>query len=248
MGKVSMIMGSSKAGKTTSLRTLDSTKTIVFSPLSKGLPFDGSMRKYTVWNKETNPTGNLIRTSSSRAIVAWLKHISEKMPHITVAIVDDNTFVTAKELDRRRDEKSYEKFGDIAHDFLELAEVANSLRDDLNVYILHHVTEIGDGILTPKSIKAATFGKMIDERLQGMESQFDIVFLAMKMIDDNNNISYKFKTRAVDANIGTPMNMFDEEYIDNDLQMIDTRIRCYYSGDCEEKPVKVKDQKKTISA
>ena len=29
--------------------------------------------------------------------------------------------------------------------------------------------------------------------------------------------------------------MWDEEYIDNDLEMIDKRTRCYYAGDCEEK-------------
>ena len=246
MGKVSMIIGASKAGKTTSLRTLDPAKTIVFSPLAKGLPFDGSMKSYKVWDKQECPTGHLVRTSSSKAIVAWLKHISEKMPEITIAVIDDNTFVTAKELDRRRHEKTFDKFSDIAHDFLELAEVANSLRENLNVYILHHITETGDDIMAPRKIKAATFGKLIDQGLQGMESQFDIVFLAQKMVDSDGNIQYKFKTRDGSSTCGTPMNMWDEEYIDNDLQMIDTRIRCYYSGDCdksEEQPIKVKAKK-----
>lgn len=235
MGKAILVLGASKAGKTTSIRTLDPTKTIVFSPLSKGLPFDGSMKSYKNWNKDTCPTGNIVRTSSSRTIVQWLRHISEKMPQITVCIIDDNTFVMAKELDRRRDEKSYEKFGDIAHDFLELAETANSLRENLNVYVLHHVVEAGDNIISAKTIKASSYGKMIDEKLHGIESQFEIVFLAQKLVDADNNINYKFKTRDANSTCGVPMGMYDEEYIDNDLQAIDTRIRCYYSGDCKEK-------------
>ena len=235
MGKAVLILGNSKAGKTTSVRTLNPKKTIVFSPLSKGLPFDGSMKNYKNWNKETCPEGNIIRTSSSKTITQWLKYISEKMPEIIVCVIDDNTFVMAKELDRRRDEKSYEKFGDIAHDFLELAETANSLRENLNVYILHHTVEVGDNIITPKSIKASSFGKMIDEKLHGIESQFEIVFLAQKLIDSDNNIHYKFKTRDANSTCGVPMGMYEEEYIDNDLQAIDTKIRCFYSGDCEEK-------------
>lgn len=239
MGKAVLVLGSSKAGKTSGMRTLNPANTIMFSPLNKGLPFGGSAKNYTVWNKEKNPTGNIIQTSSSQAITTWLKHISNNRPEITVAVIDDNTFVMAKELDRRRDEKSYDKFSDIAHDFLVLAEVANSLRDDLNVYILHHITIQGDGIITPQKTKAATFGKMIDEKLQGIEAQFDIVFLAQKIIDTNGNILHKFKTRDASSDIGTPLGMFEDEYIDNDLQMIDDRIRCYYGGDCEETEKKV---------
>jgi len=239
-----MVLGSSKSGKTTSIRTLDPTKTIVFSPLAKGLPFEGSSKHYTVWDKEKNPKGNIIRTSSSKAIVQWLKHISNSLPDVNVAIVDDNTFVTAKELDRRRDERTYDKFNDIAHDFLELAEVANSLRTDLNVYILHHTTTDGDGILEPQKTKAATFGKLIDEKLHGMESQFEIVFLANKLIDEDKNISYKFKTRDAYSTCGTPLGMFEDELIDNDLRMIDERIRCYYNGNCEESTEEPKTKRK----
>lgn len=229
MGKAIMVIGNSKAGKTTSIRTLDPKKTIVFSPLAKGLPFPGSGQHYTPFDKANNPNGNLVRTSSSKAVVAWLKHINEKMPHITVCVIDDNTFITAKELDRRRDEKTYEKFQDIAHDFLELAEVSNTLRDDLNVYILHHAETVGDGIIETQTVKAATYGKMIDQKLHGMEAQFEIVFLALKIIDDDNNIIYKFKTRDAYSTCGTPMDMFEEEYIDNDLQAINERINEYYN-------------------
>lgn len=244
MGKSILIMGASKAGKTTSIRTLDPKKTIVFSPLSKGLPFEGSARNYTVWDKVNNPTGNLMRISSSTSIVSWLKHISNNMPHINVCIIDDNTFIAAKELDRRRDEQGYKKYNDIAHDILEITEVANSLRADLNVYFLHHTKVEGDGILEKQQIKAASFGKLVDEKYQGLEAQFEIVFLATKVVEGNDKISYRFKTKDANSTIGTPMGMFEDEYVDNDLQAINERINCFYSGDCkEEQPVVVVNNK-----
>lgn len=233
MGKAVLVIGESKAGKSTSLRNLDPKKTVIFSVLGKGLPFKYSAKNYTIWHKEKNPTGNVIETSSAKVITQWLKFINEKMPHVTVCVIDDSTFLSAKELDRRRDESGYNKFNDIAHDFLVISETANTLREDLNVYFLHHVTEQGDGILEPKKLKAMSHGKMINEKLCSIEAQFEIVFLACKLVDTDNNISYKFKTRDANSTCGTPMSMFEDEYIDNDLEEINEVINCFYN-DCED--------------
>jgi hypothetical protein len=233
VGKAVLVIGESKAGKSTSLRNLDPSKTIVFSVLNKGLPFKSSAKKYTIWNKESNPNGNVIVTSSAKVITQWLKFVNDKLPHVNVCVIDDSTFLSAKELDRRRDENGYNKFNDVAHDFLVISETANSLRPDLNVYFMHHVTTEGDGILEPKKIKALSHGKMINEKLCSVEAQFEIVFLACKLVDDNNNISYKFKTRDANSTCGTPLGMFEDEYIDNDLQLVNDAINCFYH-DCEE--------------
>lgn len=228
MGKAVLVIGESKTGKSSSLRNLDPKKTMLFSVLGKGLPFPSSAKTYTLWNKDTNPEGNTIRTSSAKVITHWLKHISEKQLHITTCVIDDSTFLSAKELDRRREETGYQKFADIAHDFLEISEIANTLRDDLNVYFMFHVTEEGDNIMEPKKLKAMSHGKMIQEKLCSIEAQFEIVFLACKLVDKDNNLSYKFKTRDANSSCGVPMSMYEEEYIDNDLDMINNVIRDYY--------------------
>lgn len=231
MGKSILVIGESGAGKTTSLRNLDPTKTFVFSALGKGLPFKSSKKNYTVWNKEKNPTGNYIVTSSAKTIIPWLKHISDNLPHVTTAVIDDSTFLPAKELDRRRGENGYGKFNDIAHEFLDLSEVSNTLRDDLNVYSLHHIKTEGDGILEDKKYKAQSFGKMIDEKLASIEAQFEIVFLACKLVEEDGKLEYKFKTRDGNSTAKTPMGMFEDEYIDNDLAAINQAINCYYDED-----------------
>jgi hypothetical protein len=230
VGKAILVLGESKAGKSSSLRNLDPKKTIIFSVLGKGLPFKHSAKNYTIMNRESNPDGNVIVTSSAKIITRWLNHISEKLPHVTICVIDDSTFLSAKELDRRRDESGYVKFNDIAHDFLVISETANTLRKDLNVYFMHHLQSEGDGILEPKKQRAMSHGKMINEKLCSVEAQFEIVFLANKVIDRDDKISYKFKTRDANSTCGTPMEMFEDEYIDNDLESINTAINCYYEG------------------
>lgn len=227
-----LIIGESGSGKSTSLRNLNAQETMVFSALGKGLPFKNSRIDYTVYNKESNPKGNLIVTSSAKSIANWLLHISEKRTEITTCVIDDSTFLSAKELDRRRDESGYAKFSDIAHDFLHLSEIANTLRADLNVYFLYHAVTEGDGILEKRSTKALSHGKMIQEKLASVEAQFEIVLLACKIIDKDNNLSYKFKTKDADSTVKSPMGLFDSEYIDNDLELINTQIKCYYHSDC----------------
>ncbi len=247
MGKSAMVIGESKTGKSTSIRNLDSKKTIIFSAIGKGLPFKSSAKRYTIWNKDSNPNGNLIVGSSAKVITQWLRHIHIAMPHITTCVIDDSTFLSAKELDRRRDENGYQKFSDIAHDFLVISEMANTLREDLNVYFMYHAQSDGDGLLEPKKIRAMSHGKMIQEKLCSIEAQFEIVFLACKLVDENNNISYKFKTRDANSTCGTPMDMFTEEYIDNDLNMINETIKCYYhEQDCTEPVVETARTTKAI--
>jgi hypothetical protein len=245
MGKSILVLGESGSGKSTSIRTLDPTKTVLFSALGKGMPFPKSSKNYTIWDKNTNPNGNLILTSSSKAIAQWLQHINKNLPNVTTVVVDDSTFLSAKELDRRRDENGYQKFNDIAHDFLALSEVANTLRPDLNVYFMHHVKEVGDGVLEDKFIKAMSHGKMIDENLASIEAQFEIVLLSCKINGDGDDFQYKFKTRDKYSSAKTPMGMFSDALIDNDLDKVNKAIACYYSEDCEEVVVEVENVKKS---
>lgn len=230
-GKAILVIGNSGSGKSTSMRNLNPEETFVFSVLGKGLPFKGSKKNYTLWNKDTNPKGNMLVTSSSKVISNWLRGISEKMPHIKTVVVDDATFLAAKELDRRREEMGYNKFSDIAHDFLHITETANLLRDDLNIYFLYHTKDTGDGILEDKNTRAMSHGKMIDEKLASIEAQFEIVLLADKIIGDDEQVRHVFKTKDLNSTVKTPIDMFSEQYIDNDLSTINDAIKCYYEGE-----------------
>lgn len=233
MSKSIFYIGPSGAGKTSAIRTLNPKETFIFNALAKELPWRGSAKQYTYWDKEKNPDGNMIKSSSAPAIIKWMLHISENLPHIKEIVIDDNTFVTSLELQRRKDE-SWSKYDVIVQNFLDIADTSKKLRDDINVHILHHTQVVGDGIIEDKTFKAMSYGKFIDEKLGTQEAQFTIVLRAAKEVN-GSDINYVFYTRDAASSTKTPFEMFSEDKIPNDLALVSKTIRCYYDEEgCEE--------------
>ena len=87
-GERIVICGPSGSGKSTSIRTLDPKETAIINIANKPLPFRGWKSNYTVLDK-SNPNGNLVNVSSGPGVYKAMQHVSEKMPHIKVLVVDD---------------------------------------------------------------------------------------------------------------------------------------------------------------
>jgi hypothetical protein len=227
--KAVLVLGKSGAGKSTAIRTLNPKETFIINSLGKELPFEGSSDDYTTFNKDSNPEGNMTTTSSSQAVLTWLNYISAKMPHIKAVVIDDNTQQSSMEYLRRIGETTWDKWNDIAANMINIAQTSKSLRDDLTVFILHHVTETGDGILEDKSYKAMTLGKLVDDKLGTYEAYFTVILFAKKLKDKDDDINYVFLTRDADSTTKTPMGMFEERFIPNDLELVRETISNYYS-------------------
>lgn len=234
MATVALILGPSGAGKSTSIRTLNSKETFIIQSLPKRLPFPGSNKLYTYWDKEKNPNGNMLLTTNGTVVIQWLNFISQKMPHITNIVIDDNTHQSSMEYIKRIRETGWEKFNDIAYNMVTIANLAPQLREDLNIFILHHVTTEGDGILQDFKVKAQTLGKLVDQKMSSYESFFTIVLLAQKAKADNGEIEHYFLTRDANSTAKTPMGMFNEERVPNDLQLVRERVNSYYNGESTE--------------
>lgn len=227
MSRVALIMGPSGAGKSTAIRTLDPKETFIINTLGKDLPFKGSSKLYSLWHKENNPQGNMIKSSHTSTALTWLDFISKNMPHIKNVVIDDNTHQSSMEFKRRMKEGGWERFNDIAGNMIDIVEKSASLRGDLVVFILHHTTEEGDGVLEEKTTKAMTLGKLVDTKMSSYESFFTVVLLAKKRAKDED-IEYGFLTRDVNSTTKAPMGMFDETFIPNDLQLVREAIESYY--------------------
>jgi RNase adaptor protein for sRNA GlmZ degradation len=231
MSRVVLILGESGAGKSTSIRTLDPKETFIVNSLGKDLPFKGSGKQYTYYNKDTNPSGNMVKTTSAAAVIQWLNFINQKMPHIKNVIIDDNTHQSSMEFIRRINESSWNKFNDIASNMITVVEHCKNLRDDLVVYIMHHVTETGDGIVDDKKTKAMTIGKVVNEKLSSYESFFTIVLLAKKTKSDKGSVEYFFLTQDANSTTKSPIGMFEDEKIPNDLALVRKTIVDYYDAE-----------------
>lgn len=87
------------------------------------------------------------------------------------------------------------------------------------VYFLMHIEKDAEG-----REKAKTIGKMLDEKIT-LEGLFTIV-LKTQVVDGK----YTFRTQnSGNDTVKSPMGMFAEVEIDNDLKAVDTAIREYYN-------------------
>lgn len=199
MGIPVLILGESGSGKSTSLRNFEVDEVSIFNVAGKPLPF-----------RKQLPS---VKTDSYHVIKELMKKSSKKC-----FVIDDSQYLLAFASFAKAKETGYGKFTDMAVDFKSLIDfVIDELPGDVVVYFLHH-TEAGEG----GKIKAKTIGKMLDSQLT-VEGMFSIVLMAYS--DGKKHVFY---TQTDGANtVKSPMEMFDPE-IENDLKIVDTKIREYW--------------------
>lgn len=209
MGIPVMIMGFSGSGKSASLRNFKPGEIGVFSVARKLLPFRSELNNSII----------------KGADYGLIKGVLAKKT-LNCYAIDDSQYLMAFESFRRAKEVGYGKFTDYAVDFKSLIDfIITQTPDDTIVYLLHHAEETDSGRL-----KAKTIGKMLDNQLT-LEGMFTIVLMA-----ESENGKYFFRTRTQGFDtVKSPMGMFEEERIDNDLKVVDNVIRSYYNLEKEGK-------------
>lgn len=219
-----LIIGESGTGKSTSIETLDSTKTFIISILDKPLPFRGWKKKYTKIHSEKNPMGNYYSVSNSDCVVKTLNYINTKMSQIKTVVIDDFQYVMATEFMNRALEKGFDKFTQIGKNAWNIIMAALSLRNDLNVIFLSHSDTDDSG-----KVKCKTIGKLLDEKVC-IEGMFTVVLNSV--IKDDQ---YGFLTQNLGNNIAkSPRGMFEDTFIPNDLKYVIDTINDYYNEDIPE--------------
>ena len=200
MGIPVMILGESGTGKSASLRNFSKDEIGVINVCRKPLPFRNQIKD--------------LKTDNYMAIEKALKASSKK-----AAVIDDCQYLMANEYMRQAKVTGYQKFTDIAQNFWMLVQVViRELPEDVIVYFLGHIERDQNG-----NEKFKTIGKMLDEKIT-VEGMFTVVLKTS--IQDGR---YLFSTRnSGNDTVKSPIGMFDEPYIDNDLKAVDTAIREYY--------------------
>ena len=173
----------------------------VFNVASKPLPFRTKLP--------------LFNCSDYGKIMAAMQKSDKK-----VFVVDDSQFLSVFANFARAKETGYGKFVDMALNEYNLIQFCiKNLPDDTIVYFLRHI-DVDDG----GRIHAKTIGKMLDQNLGGLESMFSIVLLAGT---DGNE--HWFETQSDGYSPAkTPLDMFKDRRIDNDLKAVDQTIRAFY--------------------
>lgn len=212
MAKVVLIIGKSGSGKSRSIKNFTKDEISFVNPLNKDLPFQ-------------NEIGNGYVTSDYNKIFDFCK----KTPKKTI-FIDDATYLMTREYLAKANQVGYNKFTEMCKNFTALIEGEynmqqkkvkeglKDLEDDKIIYIAMHEEKNENGDIAPKTI-----GKMLDSMVC-LEGLFTIVLRCMTK--DNKHI-FRTKTDGYDVT-KSPEDMFTTDEIENDLKIVDTRIREFY--------------------
>lgn len=207
MGLPVLILGESGSGKSTSLRNFEKSDVLVFSVAGKRLPF----------RKKLNVI-NLRNMNGSERYDMLTEYLNKYQSKVKTFVIDDSQYLMSFEEIGRWAEAGYGKFSQMALHFTDLMNTIAALDDDVIVYLLHHTETDEYGRL-----KAKTVGKMIDSKIT-LEGLFEIVLMAF-----NDDGKYVFKTHNDGTStVKSPIDMFEDDSIDNDLKMVDKTIREYF--------------------
>jgi len=201
-----LIIGKSGAGKSTSLRNCAGNEDWnLIRVLNKPLPFKG---KINGWN-----------TDDYQIVMKCL--ISSKAKNI---VIDDAGYLITNMFMQGHASQGagnaiftfYNKIGDYFWNLITF--IIDKVPEDKIVYIMMHEEQNEFG-----QIKAKTIGKILDEKVC-IEGMFTIV---LRCIEESGK--HLFVTQSTDGAISkSPMGMFEDLTIDNDLLLVEKAIREYY--------------------
>ena len=199
MAIIVMVYGQSGTGKSASLRNFDPAKVAVINVSGKPMPFRTEMKTFN--------------TDSYEKIDAAIHKTDRKS-----IIIDDATYLMVDEFMRTAKTTGYQKFTDMALNYFTLVNQAAALPADRIVYFLGHSEVDQNG-----NEKFKTIGRLLDEKVT-LEGKYTIV---LKTVVQDGKYLFSTHNNGQDT-VKTPIGMFENDLISNDLAAVDKVIREYY--------------------
>ena len=201
MGIPVLVLGASGSGKSASMRNFSPEDVGVFNVGSKPLPFKTKLP--------------LFNCADYGKIMAAMQKSDKK-----IFVVDDSQFLSVFANFSRAKETGYTKYVDMALNEYNLIQfVIQKLPEETIVFFLRHIETDADG-----RVHAKTIGKMLDQNLGGLESMFSVCLMC-----NTDGNEHWFETQSDGYTPAkSPIGMWDERKIDNDLKSVANTIREYW--------------------
>lgn len=199
MAIIVMVYGQSGTGKSASLREFDPAKVAVINVSGKPLPFRTAMKT--------------LNTDNYEKIRAAMYKTERKS-----IVIDDATYLMVDEFMRTVKVTGFQKYNDLALNYFTLINQAAALPDDRIVYFLGHSEVDANG-----NEKFKTIGRLLDEKVT-LEGKYTIV---LKTVVQDGKYLFSTHNSGQDT-VKTPIGMFGDDLIPNDLAAVDKVIREYY--------------------
>lgn len=213
-----LIIGKSGSGKSTSMRNCQNNDFNLIRVLNKPLPFKGKVNGW--FSDDYQQIMKLLIASKAHSIV-----------------IDDAGYLITNHFMRGHSSAGkgngvFSLYNDIGDYFWNLIQfIVTKVPENKIVYIIMHEEKDEAGEVKPKTI-----GKLLDEKVC-IEGMFTIV---LRCIEEGGK--HLFVTQASQGAVSkSPIGMFEDLTIDNDLLLVDKKIREYYGlGKGEENNAETK--------
>jgi len=218
MSNTVLVIGRSGSGKSSSLRNLEPKTTFIISVLDKPLPFKGYKKLYIPIKGWDDKQGNYLATDDWQRIIKCIQMINQKRPEIKTLIIDDIQYVLANEFMKRSSERGFDKYSEMGMHYWSIINTAMGCRSDLLSFFLSHNEIDSNG-----QSKVKTIGKLLDEKIT-IEGLFTTVLHTIV-----NDDEYSFLTQSDGThNAKSPLGMFEEKLIENDLSLVIKKLNDYF--------------------
>ena len=199
-----LLIGKSGSGKSASMRNFKKEEIAIANVLGKPLPFKSNLDAPKVDNYDI--------------LLKAIQNTDKK-----VIVVDDANYLITNEFMNKSSVKGFDKYNEMGNNFFNLINGIKNIEGGKTVYLIMHEDTDDEGNVKPKTI-----GKLLDDKvnIQGMFT------ICLRSMYDNGNYIFRLKTNGQDC-VKTPIGLFDEEQMENDLKLVDTKIREYCELDKE---------------
>ena len=224
-----LIAGRSGSGKSSSIRNLPPAETCIINIDMKPLPFKGASKMYIQKKEEDcsieeKKLGKIGNTKDYTAIINAMVG-ANGLPRIKYIVLDTLSHMITGKFMGDIKTKGYDKYVNLATDAYNVLQLIPQLREDIIVFVLIH-TEYYTDDKGQIVWKAKTFGKLLEEKIT-IESYFSVVLEAIARENKDQQEEYLFNTNDVSNPTKSPMGMFEDKFIDNDLLYVAQKIKEY---------------------
>lgn len=115
--------------------------------------------------------------------------------------------------------------------FQQIISIIESMREDINVFIILHSEDVQSD-KTTVGYKVSTIGQLLDNQYNPVETVTTVLYSSIKY-DDKGVATYGFYTHRfmdgmVEIPAKSPADMFNEDFIPNDLGLVVKAMKEYY--------------------
>lgn len=236
MAELVLVLGDASSGKTTSLVSTPSLEieglppnnTAILDVIGKGLPLKGWK---SVYNKEK---GNYAKIGTPEGIMSALDKIKTRKD-IKYIVIDDYQYILSyKFMDYVESGKTsgnavFEQYNKILLSNKNLFDKAKSLREDQVCFIICHSEKVRakDGFDVQEKMKS--IGQATDKYLTP-EGMVNIILFAVSEMKEGKPHKYFLTQTDGEKAARSPVGMFEDMKIKNDMGYVAKKIEEFYSG------------------